>query len=345
MMTGYWRIIGPKTKPDWPVMIFTEADPAKNPAGATIFQIGRKVHNTVEHPDEWQDFIAGAWLKCIAVSRLDYVASMERGTWPDGKPAKQLTENEKLGIEIPAGGNDAPADEAIADQIAALLATVKAAEVKDQASADAASGLLDKLRGLLKMATAQHDVEKAPILEQAAIVDSKWNNIRNPAKEAGEKLKIARDTWLKNEQARLDAIAAEENRKRRAEAEAAAEAERQIRLQEAAERNERLRKEAEQMGMQADLPSQAEIEAEVAAQVTVKVDEVMPEKAKASSTFGRATSAKKVKIAKVVDAALLCNWFLHTDHPDADFAAYLQTRADKAMRAKISLPGVEVTEE
>lgn len=351
LITGYYRLEAAKTKPDYPVMIWTEADEAKNPTGATIFQIGKMVRNTAEHADKWEEFIAGSWLKCVAVSRLEYMAALERGRWPsDDKPSTALTENEKLGIADPtAGGNDAPADEAIADQIAALLEKVKAAEVKDQESADAASGLLDKMRGLIKLADAQHDVEKRPILEEANRVDAKWNNIRNPAKDAGVSLKARRDAWLKQEQDRLNAIAAEENKKRMAEAAAIAETERQRLLAEANERAEAQRKAAEQMGMEpGPVPTEEEIAAEVEQQVaeTVKAPElVAPEKAQASSAFGRATSAKKVKTATVVDAALLCNHFLDTRYPDKDFAAYLQTRADKAMRAKITLPGVEITEQ
>jgi len=330
-MTGYWRLEASKMKPDFPVMIWTEADEGKNPSGATIFQIGNKVRNTIEHADEWEDFTRTSWLKCVAVKRDDYATAMSTGFWPsDNKPARHMSTDEKLGIDVKPGDNYAPPEEALADQIATLTAKIEATSVADQESADAASGLLDRMRRLLELAEAERVKEKEPHLTAGRLVDSKWEKIRDPGKSAGAKLKAARDAWLKKEQARLDAIAAEENRKRQAEAEADAERER-----------ERLRKEAENTGQIVD---EQEIEQRVAAVVETP-PEVVPEKAKASSDFGRATSAKKVKRAEIVDMAKLVAHFMNPENPDEGFAAYMQDRANKAMRGKITLPGVQIVEE
>lgn len=327
MITGYWRIEGARTKPSWPVGIWT--DEGKEAIGS-IFQIGaNKVMNTVENAKEWDEFLGGGWLHCIAVSFDDYNRAIETGFWPsDNKPARQMTADERLGIDTNAGSNNAPIDELLSDQIAAVVEKVKATKVTDQASADAASGLLDKLRKLLEKAEAERVAEKEPFLEGGRTVDAKWSAIRDPGKVAGEALKAARDAWLKAEQARLDRIAAEENRKRREAADAAAAAE-----------TERLRKEYEAAGQQID-------ETEIAERVVTTiapVEEVVAPKAKASSDFGRATSAKKVKRAVVTDPVSLVQHFFDTK--DEDFEAYLAQRVTKAWRGKILLPGAKVVEE
>lgn len=348
-MTGYWRIEAAKTKPDYPVLIWTEADKADV---ATVFQIGRKVMNTTGDVKKWEEFCEASWLWCRAVTREDYARAMDTGFWPDdNKPARQMTDEEKLGIDTSTGGNNPPIEESLADQIAALVAKVTALEVKDKPTADTASGYLDKLRKLLELAEAERVKEKAPHAQAAAQVDAKWSAVRDPGIAAGAKLKLARDTWLKNEQARLDAIAEAENKKRREAAEAE-NAKRRAEADAAAEAEaERLRKEAAQHGQQVDEQEIAARVAEtVAPPVEVKPVEVKPEVAKASSTFGRATSAKKTKVAQITDRAKLVAFLMDggvpdEPAPDADFLDYLQVRANKAMRGKITLPGVEIVEE
>jgi hypothetical protein len=293
------------------------------------------VRNTVQDATVWDEFTQGSWLWCRAVTRDEYAHAMETGFWADGKPARQMSDEEKLGIDTSTGGNNPPIEESLADQIAALVGKIEDLAVTDQASADAASGYLDKLRKLLELAEAARVREKEPFLEGGRQVDAKWSKVRQPGIDAGTRLKAARDKWLRDEQARLDAIAAEETRKRREEAERAAEAE-----------AERLRKEAEQHGQPVD---ESEIAERVQAAVPV-VEEVQPERARASSDFGRATTAKKTKRAMIVDLSILAGHFVigtgtaDKPLPDADFLDYMQKRADKAMRAKITLPGVEISE-
>ncbi len=108
--TGYWRIVAPKTKVSWPVMIFTEADVEKNPNGVTAFTIGANKMNTGEHVAEWAGFMGKSWNKCVAVSLDDYKQAVSTGFWPDKLPARKMPIEEILGISIPTegGGNMAP---------------------------------------------------------------------------------------------------------------------------------------------------------------------------------------------------------------------------------------------
>lgn len=339
---GYWRIEAARTKPDYPVLIWTEA--GKEDLG-TIFQIGQKVRNTVEHAAEWDEFTQGSWLWCRAVSKADYAQALTSGVWPDGKPARQMTAEEKLGIDVKPGDNNAPQSETLAEQIASLVDKIDGTLVTDQASADVASGLLDKMRKLLELAADAHKVEKQPHWDAGLAVDAKWAKIRDPGISAGKILKAARDNWLKKEQDRLDAITAAENKKRRDEAEAENRKRREEADALAAAETERLRKEAEAHGQIVDENEIAERVAEtVAPVVEVKAETIEAPKAKASSAFGRGTTAKKTKVITVTDAALLINFLLDSRHPDPELAEWLQKKAEKIVKAKMTAPGITVEE-
>lgn len=327
-MTGFWRLRAPKTRIDWPVMIFTEADEEKNPTGATIFQIGANVMNTIEHTKEWQGFLEKTWLKCDAVERADYAKALQTGWWGEpvtGKPAKKMTIEERLGIEIPtSGGNAAPLHELYAEEIDRLAQKMNWLSIDDQDSADFASGMADAMRKLLELAEKERVAEKEPHLNASSAIDANWRNATTDGATAKLKVEQARDKWLRAEDGRRQAAAAEENRKRQADADAAAAAE-----------TERLRKQYEQAGQQVD-------EAEIAQRVETTiapVQEVTPEKARASAPTGRATSAKKVPVAPITDVVRLVQHFMDTG--DANFADYMRDRAKKAQKAKITLPGVD----
>lgn len=296
MMSGFWRIVGAKTKADYPVAIYTQE-------GITVFAIGgqRRLLNTRDNATEWSEFTQSGWLKSIAVVREDWAVACDTGFWLDGKPARLMSKDEKLGIGTEqGGGNDAPVEETLADQIATLAEKASAAEVTDQASADAATGILDRLRRLLELAEAERVKEKEPHLRAGQEVDDRWKKVRGPGLTAGEALKGKRTAWLKAEQVRLNA-----------EAEAA-------RIQ--------AEKEAKAKGEEPPV--------------------VEPKRATAGTSYGRQSGLKKVKVAKIVDLPMLVNALVFAGNgPDADAEAYFQSRADKALRAGITLPGVEIVVE
>ena len=328
MMTGFWRMQGPKTKPDWPVAIWTDVEKDGSAKAATIFQIGRKIQNTEEHSTEWDEFTQYGWLKCVAVTEADWHRAQGTGFWPsDNKPARKMTDEEKLGVETDVGGNNPPADESLADQIsnlAEILANSKEPSSKDEATVLA--GRLDKMRLLLKKADDERVREKEPHLLASREVDAKWKSIGEPGGNAYREATERQKAWLRKEQARLDAEAAAERK----------------RLKEAAEaENERIRKENE-----ARIAAQAEAgipdePADLLPEVTAPVVEAP--RAVASSAFGRNSGLKKVKIAVIDDLAKLAAHFVETK--DAEFIDYCQKRAAAALRGKVTLPGTSSREE
>lgn len=374
LIGGYYRIESAKTKPDYPVLIWTADGETE-----AIFQIGRKRMRTDTHADEWQDFVNGAWLHCVAVDKAAWAAALETGFWPsDNKPARQMSTDEKLGISTEqSGGNDAPIEETLADQIEALADKLeKAKEPTTQAEADALTGDLDRMRALLKKATDVREDEYRPHKDAADAVSTKWATIMKPGQEAGKTAEAKRKAYLAKEQRRLDDIAAEERRKREEEARKAAQAERE-RLQaeadaRAEEERERRRVEAEakakaaeeaRIAAEADAAKKAEadrlaaeakaaeeaaanVQAEVVAEPEVVVEKVEAKRASAGTTFGRQSGLKKVKVGKIVNLSQMIAAMLFDESrgQDADLMEYLQGRADKAAKGGFPLPGTVIEE-
>ena len=340
LMNGYWRKVGARTEFDEPIVIWTEEDAERNPDGwSTVLQWGfdeKNNHWSTPHiidetSKRWVSFIGVGWLKCIAVSKADWSVAVETGRWPDGKPARRMSTEEKLGIDVEAGDNAAPVEESLGDQIATLAD--KLAKAQEPTSADEASKLagdLDRMRILLKKADEARVAEKEPFLEGGRKVDAKFKAIVEPGSSAYTTGTARQKAWLRKEQARLDAEAAAERN----------------RLQEIAnQENERIRQEnaarmaeAQQHGTLDQPDAEPELLPEVAAPPVVEAP-----RAKAGSAFGRASGLRRVQLAVVDDPMKLATYFL--DSKDADFAAYLQTRAAAALRGKIVLPGCLSKEE
>lgn len=330
-MLGFWRIVGAKTKPDYAVSIW-----ARSPADeVVIFQIGRKKMATDENPVEWEEFTAGGWLDCVPVTKDDWSIALDTGLWPDGKPARKLTDDEKAGIAAGSGGNNPPRDEALADQIKNLAETIEAtAEPKTQDEANDLSGLLDRMRSLLKLAEAERVKEKEPHLQAGRDVDARWKEITGPGSVAYDEAEKRRKAFLRKEQSRLDAIAAEETRKRQEEARAE-----QERIRREAE--EAARKEAEAAGM-----SEAEIDRHVAETEPdvpeIAVAPVEPERATAGSAYGASRGLKKVKRGRIDDAKVFAAALVEIKHPD--LMELLGRLADRAAKAGMAQPGMTIIE-
>lgn len=318
-IAGYWRIQSAKTKPDYPCYV------GYSPEGNVFWAVGRERAKS-DKPDEWHDFMSWTFPKCVAITKDAYHAALETGFWPDGKPVWKMTDEQKHGIDISSGDNAAPVDEALSDQIKALAEKINATpEPTTQDAANALSGLLDKMRALLKLAKAQFETEKEPFLEGGRAVDAKWRSIRAPGEEAGIGGEARRKAFLKKEQARLDAEAAEERRKQQAIIDA---------------ENERIRQENAQRAAEAAEAGKAEPE-EIVPEIAAPAVEAP--RATAGAAFGRNSGLKKVTVLDTLDAEALAFHFLETK--DVDFINYLTDRARKAIRAKVTLPGVKTKDE
>ena len=318
-VAGYWRVSAAKTKPDTCAAIWY------SPEGNVVWAVGRQRPQAGDGK-EWDDFMSWTFPKCSAITKEAYHAALETGFWPDGKPVWQMTDEQKLGIEIPSGDNAAPVDESLADQITSLAATIdKTPEPSTQDQANALSGLLDKMRVLLRLAEAERVKLKEPHLQAGREVDATWTAIKAPGERSGIAGEARRKAFLKKEQARLDAEAAEERRKQQAIIDA---------------ENQRIREENAKRAAEAaeaDVPEPAAVVPEIAAPA------VEAQRATAGSAFGRASGLKKVTVLDTLDAEALAFHFLETK--DVDFINYLTDRAKKAIRAKVTLPGVKTKDE
>lgn len=322
LLSGFWKILGARTKIDWPLSIWSDQG-----QDATIFQIGRRVMNTVDHQTEWQEFASQSWLNTVAVTQAEWDKALSTGWWSDGKVARAMSAEERSGMELPSGGNAPPLDESLADQIEAAASTAKALEVTDQTSADKATGILDKLRLLIRKAEAERVTEKAPILEEGKRIDDRWATIKAPGLESGEALEKRRKAWLKKEQDRLDAIAAAETKRRQDEARAEAQ-----RI--ADEENARRALEAEELG-------QVPAETVKAEEIEVPIVPVEAPRAKAGTAFGRASGLKKGRVGVITDKAK----FIAAISGFPDFTEFLDAKVAKLAKANVLLDGMTIREE
>ena len=314
-VAGYWRADGAKTKPSWPVAVWYDDD------GTPHHKVG---NSQKDGEDAFSLFLTEAtWLRCIAVQHAEYLVAMDTGRWPsDGKHARNMDEAELHDIDTASGDNAAPADESLAEQIAAAVAKAEAiTSIKTEDEARIANELASKLKVLFDLGDAERIKEKRPHDQAAADVQAKWLPIISPATNARERL-VGKDgvvkRWLKAEQARID----EEARKER------------DRIAEEAERvrqeNEKATAEAAGKGEPAPAPIPAPEPAPAAE----------PQRARAGSTFGRATGLRKVTRAKITDIGKLLQ-ALSTHKEMVEFA---QTLANRAAKAGIPLAGMEIEE-
>lgn len=203
---GFWRINAAKTKADHPVAIWHEG-------GSEIIQIGRSTRHAGASA-EADDFRSKSWMHCQAVTQEAYNAALETGFWSDGKPSRRMSDEEKMGIDTGSGDNNAPLSESLADQIAALADKInKTAEPTTQDQANALSGMLDKMRALLKLAEAERVKEKQPFLDGGKEVDQRWQAIGEPGGNAYRDGEARRKAFLKKLQDKLDAEARAERKR------------------------------------------------------------------------------------------------------------------------------------
>lgn len=353
LMSGFWRIEGARTKASYPVAIWT-----REGEEATIFAIGaeKRPRNTVEHAAEWDEFVGGSWLNCIAVTKADWAFACETKAWPDGKPTKLLTEEQKLHRaadiipDTPASeGGNAGAEQTYDQMINAKMqvqieAHKKLGKIDSAEKATAAAAILEAIRALGKLGNARREEDRAPHLAAAQAVQNLWKPILEPGSELVPVIVKEIADYAKAEQARLQAIKDEEARVERKRLQAIADAEAEQRRQQlqkeaderAAAENERLAKEAAEKGEKpaaVAVPETVVVEAE---EVVVEAEQVAAPKV--STTFGRAVSKAKVTKGRIVDKAA----FIAAIDGQADFNEWLADKANRLARAKVALAGMEI---
>lgn len=343
-LSGFWRIHSARTKPDWPVAIWTDAG-----KDATVFQIGRKVMRTDTHAKEWQDFVDGGWLKCTAIEQADWSAALDAAKWADGKPSREPTAEERADIipTTPAeqGGN-APVDESgepidqdwlqIKDNLArdtkalSELGAITTLEIANQAAE-----IIERMRANGTEGEKRRKAEKKPHDDAAAKVQAKWTPILNPASamilsavEAITKFKRAEEARLRREKEEADRI----ERERLAAIEAAR----------IASAEEERRKQSEQMGMEHQPMSEDEIAVEAAAIAAEQVAATPQAETtvRVGTAHGRAVNKATVWGGKITDV----DKFFQSIKDHVDTKEFLQKKADALGRAKAELPGFERVE-
>ncbi len=335
LLCGFWRIDSARMKPDHPVAIWPQ-DGANGPAIFVKIGVGARdgesLFNTINDEARVDDFLGSTWLKCIAVEEGVYHQAMLTGRWPDNKPARQMSDTEKLdlvpdtppaeGGNNPVGEDGQPLDlfhQQVTDKIEAALEKAQALKFPITTMEDAQKGaeIIETLTGLGKQGEAKRKLEKQVWLDGAAAVDLKWSPVR-AASEMIAKLKAVIETFKRAETARLQREQAERD---------AAERERIA---------EEARKEAERHGQPVD---EAEIAQHVEEQIAAAPPPVV-EPVRVSTAHGRAISSPKVKTATITDLVALATHLATVK--DADLIEYLQKRANAAARAKITLPGTRI---
>lgn len=355
-IAGYWRVMAAKTKIDWPCLVWRNSQDY-------LIQWGG-ARPKVMQPDEVNEFRAGTFLKCMAVRKAAWEQAILSKQWPDGKAAIPTTAEERQDIipTTPAeeGGNmmlDEETGEPVDDfwlQIKTKLEalTTKAEglgrvvsikgkpafQITDLATAEKAAKLRDDIREIGAMGEARRKEEKKPHDDAADAVQAKWVPVLGPASSMAAAILNGIDAYQRAEQARLEM---EERARREAERKrlAAEEAERI-----AAEVAARAAEAAEKGEVVAEVTAE-EIAAEAEARAAAEVDASPIEIAKPTvqgSAFSRAASKARTRTATITDAKALVLHLLDAD--DADLLEYLQKRASAAARAKVTLPGVEVSQ-
>lgn len=326
-LNGYWRLIGARTKADYPVAIW------KNENGEEVIKVGRKAEFlTASH--DGADFLASGWPKCVACTEEAYTAAIEGGFWADGKPSRIVSDAVKLGLDLGAGatgGNAPPSYELLSQQLDELVAKARDLQITDQESADKAKVLADRIHLVWKEADSEREKEKKPHDLASSEVQAKWMAHMQPARDARTKLMNTLQQWLAAEQRKREEAAAAENERRR-----------QAAIAQWNEDLETLSDEdfLEKYGKAKPRPEPDAPAEEVAPEPELNFTPVAAEKVTAGGAFTRNTSAKKKKVAEIVDMDKLYAAL----KDEADFIAFMQKKADAALRAKITLPGVKVVE-
>ncbi len=262
------------------------------------------------------------WFAANPVTREDYTAAYETGTWPDGTPT--VAPAAGVGDNRPSDPAQAVAEEA-ADKIeSAEKWLAEHPVVKTQTESDFAANLNRELLGLHKKATALHTTEKAPILEAERAVDEKFR-FRVKVKSVADTLRIAFETFMKAEDARKRAAAQKSFEIERAKAEDA-----------------RKRIEAEREKLRRDDPIAALTSDEPEMPVLPLAPE--PVKVQSGGGIGAARGLKTVWVPVIVDHEAALKHY--ANHPKIKAAVEKLVKAEaRVHKQATNIPGVQMQED
>lgn len=304
--TGFWRKRS-KDGGDVPVAIWIVDGDIVGLAGG----------NAVNPHDIW------TWCCDWPITEEAYRAVAENGgTWADEPP----TASPGIGHNLPDDPLEALRLEFEAEK--ELAEKFLSAAIESQDQADQAAVWSKKIAAIAKKAVDLHKIEKQPFLDGGRAVDDKWRPLKEEPDALSKRLKRHLDVFLTNEQRkereRQEAARREEERLRR-EAEDAARKAAESDQQSDADRSA-AKEEAERLKREAD----------------AKAKEAEARNATAGRT-GAKVSLRTFVSARVTDYEAAAKALLAMNH--ADLKSTIDQLANRAVRAGVSLEGVERVEE
>lgn len=257
-----------------------------------------------------------------------YDAVVAGAPWPD------------LNAEV-TRSNQAPDDnsfealqERIDDMAREAERLMKAGPAKTQEQADQAADVANKLAELRGKADKERDREKRPHLDAGRAVDDKWRPIIGAADIYSRLKDVVCKPWLAAQKAAKERAEAEARRKAQEAADAARRADEEARRKAAeAERtgNAAAIAEAERKSREAQVATE---KAAAAAQTA----ETVAATSITAGTRGRGVHLRGKAVVTIEDRAALLAFF----NDRQELTDLLQSMAEKAVRAGITVPGVKI---
>lgn len=272
-----------------------------------------------------------SWCAKNPVSKDDAKFAFANGSWPGDAPATATVGDNSKHYGEGFDGLQAEVND-YAELCRQFLADAqKAGGIKTKAQADQAGNMADAIGdvkgGLARKADVSRETLTAPHVAAQKEINGQYKPLVDIGKAIAADLRKAAAAWSKAEQARLQAIADAEARKAQAAADAKAKAEREAWEREQAERRFQTPGEVIELDLVPPPPSAPAI---VAEKVVVHV----------GGQRGNKRSLKTRRVAVIEDYAKALAFFAE----NSDVKAVIQTLAQRAVTAKMPVPGVGVRE-
>ena len=294
--------------------------------------------------------IGRTWIESAKrpVQHKEYLTRASTGAWPSTLPplkSKQIrTEDTEQEPERGPGDNSNDLD-AYQQMRADVLGDIAEAQayyarnkISDKPSADKASDWADRLIKASKAADKARLAENEPLRRQIEENDLKWKAVIGPASTQGNLLRKMADDWGKAEVERLRKIA-EDEAKRKWEEEKAE----RLRVFEEQQAKARAEREAQALQEEAAGVPPTPDEPEPTLDLPPPPKPVIPEP-KVMLGSGQSGNRRSVKTAApetatIIDLEAAAAFYAQQRHPD--LIALVQKLADRAIKARASVPGIK----